>query len=185
MNSSGVVLEDPIVVGRGLASRALLLTVRRVGRRLVKKICALLRSDDQGLALIEIAMVMPIFLILMLGIFTFGVALNNQLILTQAVGAGAQYLQQIRSNTTNPCADAAAKVKGAATNLDTTQITITVTMNGTTPSQPGNSCSGHQSDLVQGAPVSVSATYPCNLTIYGVNYAPSCLLRASVTEYEY
>jgi Flp pilus assembly protein TadG len=185
VKSSGRVHIDAMVVRRGLTSEVPSKLVRLAVSGLAKKTRALLRSDDQGLALIEIAMVMPIFLIVMLGIFTFGVALNNQLILTQAVGAGAQYLQQIRSNTTNPCADAAARVKSAATYLDTTQIVVTVTMNGTTPSQPGNSCSGHQSDLVQGAPVSVAATYPCNLSIYGVNYAPGCLLHAQVTEYEY
>jgi hypothetical protein len=32
----------------------------------------------------------------------------------------------------------------------------------------------------------VTATYPCNLAIYGKNYAPNgCLLSATVTEYEY
>lgn len=166
---------------RGAASK----TVSFRGSGFSKRACARLRRGDEGTSLIEIAMVMPIFLLLVLGIFSFGIALNNQMTLTQAVGTGAQYLQQIRTSTTNPCDDTFKKIKNAAPYLDSTKISITVTMNGTTPSQTGNSCSGAQSNLVQGAPVSVTATYPCNLTIYGVNYAPGCLLRAQVTEYEY
>ncbi len=174
-----------MVVTRGLTSKSPLKPVLRAGRGLVNKTRVLLRCGDQGLALIEIAMVMPIFLILMLGIFTFSIAINNQMTLTQAVGTGAQYLQQIRSSTTDPCADTFAKIRSAAYYLDSTQITVTVTMNGTTPSQSGNSCSGAQTNLVQGASVSVSATYPCNLKVYGVDFSPSCLLHAQVTEYEY
>jgi Flp pilus assembly protein TadG len=185
LNSSCVAKEDAMVAGRGFSSNGPLKPVRIAGRGFTKKLRVFLRSGDQGLALIEIAMVMPIFLILMLGIFTFSITLNNQLTLTQAVGTGAQYLQQIRTNTTDPCADTFAKIKSAAYYLDSTKISITVTMNGTTPTQTGNSCSNTQSNLVQGAPVSVAATYPCNLTIYGVNYAPGCLLHAQVTEYEY
>lgn len=145
---------------------------------------SLARRQDGG-ALIEIALTLPIFLSVLLGIFKFGIAFSNQLTLTQAVGVGAQYLQQIRTNTSDPCADTFAKIKGAAPFLTPSKITVTVTMNGTTPSQAGNTCSGSQSSLVQGASVTVGATYPCDLTIYGVNFARSCQLQAQVTEYEY
>ena len=146
---------------------------------------SLLCAGEDGAALVEFALVLPIFLLVMLGIFKFGFAFSNQLTLTQAVGTGAQYLQQIRTNTTDPCRDTFTKIKGAAPYLDVTKLVVSVTMNGTTPSQSGNSCLGAQTNLVQGAPVSVATTYPCDLTIYGINFAPGCLLHAKVTEYEY
>ena len=62
---------------------------------------------------------------------------------------------------------------------------MTVTMNGTTPTQTGNSCAGSQTNLVQGSPVTVYATYPCTLAVYGVSFASGCQLSAKVTEYEY
>ena len=77
------------------------------------------------------------------------------------------------------------RIKNAAPNLTSSKISVTVTMNGTTPTQTGNTCSGAQTDLVQGGPVSVSATYPCSLSIYGVTFGSSCQLQAKVTEYEY
>ncbi|MGA2671601.1 MAG: TadE/TadG family type IV pilus assembly protein [Terracidiphilus sp.] len=157
-------------------------TARFKTRSLGERICA----GSEGAAMVEMALMFPIFLILMTAIFTFGIAINNQLTLTQAVGAGAQYLQTIRTSTTNPCSDTFTAIKNAAPSLTSSKITVTVTMNGITPTQTGNSCSGAQTDLQQQTPVTVTATYPCNLSIYGKNYAPNgCALSATVTEYEY
>ena len=33
-----------------------------------------------------------------------------------------------------------------------------------------------------GAPAQVTATYPCNLSVYGISYAPGCTLTAQITE---
>jgi hypothetical protein len=35
------------------------------------------------------------------------------------------------------------------------------------------------------APVTVYATYPCNIAVYGITIFSSCQLQAKVTEYEY
>jgi Flp pilus assembly protein TadG len=135
--------------------------------------------------LVEFAFLLPVFLLLVTGIFSFGLAISNQLTLTQALGTGAQYLQQIRGSTTDPCSDTFAAIKNAAPYLDSTTIKVTVTINGTAPSQTGNSCPGAQSNLTAGVPVTVSATYPCTLTVYSMNFASGCQLSAMVTEYEY
>jgi len=99
------------------------------------------------------------------------------------VGSGGQYLQTIRTSTTDPCAATIAAIEGAAPNLHSANISMTLTMNGTKVS--GNSCSGDQSDLVEGGSVTVYASYPCNLFVYGLNLGTSCKLQAQVTEYEY
>jgi Flp pilus assembly protein TadG len=146
-----------------------------------------MRSGDQGSALVEIALVMPMLLAVITAICAFAVAFNNQLTLTSAVGSGAQYLQLIRLTTTNPCADTLTAIENAAPNLTPASINLSINFNGTTVTS--NSCAGDQSYLVQGQSVTVSATYPCALPImpmgYGTKFVSSCQLAAKVTEYEY
>jgi hypothetical protein len=79
---------------------------------------------------------------------------------------------------------------GAAPNLTssgTNGIQLTITLdNGAYSQGPAAAstitCTGGTAYLLQATSASIVATYPCNLTIYGVNYAPSCKLHASVTE---
>lgn len=144
---------------------------------------ARLCRGEEGGAMVEIALTVPVLLGVMTGIITFGIAYSNQLTLTQAVGSAGQYLAQIRTSTTDPCASTFTALKNAAPSLKSSDISMTVTMNGT--ALTSTSCSGSQTYLVQGTPVSVYATYPCSLSIYGIKFAGSCQLAAKVTEYEY
>jgi Flp pilus assembly protein TadG len=148
------------------------------------RILARLRNSEGG-ALVEMALVLPVFMLVMTGIFSIGTAYSNQLTLTQAVGSGAQYLQQIRTSTTDPCSDTFTAIKNAAPGFSTANLNVTVTMNGVTPTQTGNSCAGAQTNLAEGTTVSVAATYPCNISVYGFKFSSSCLLNAQVSEYEY
>jgi Flp pilus assembly protein TadG len=154
---------------------------------------ALLHSGEQGSALIEIALVLPILMALITGLCAFGVAFNNQLTLTQAVGAGGQYLQTIRTVSPangDPCASALTAIENAAPSLKASSINVTVTINGTAV-ETGSSCTAGATAFAgsQGEPVTVAATYPCVLPImpmgYGTKFVSNCQLSASVTEYEY
>jgi Flp pilus assembly protein TadG len=139
---------------------------------------------EDGNSLIEFTLTLPVLMAVLTAIFEFGLAFNNQLQLTQAVGAGAQYLQQIRSTTTDPCKDTITTIEGSAPTLRPSSITLTLTMNGNAP-VTGGTCSGDQSELAQGEPVTVYASYPCNIAIYGFKFSSACNLTAQVTEYEY
>jgi Flp pilus assembly protein TadG len=150
-----------------------------LGRRLR----TFLGSGQEGSALIEIALTMPMLLAVITAIFTFGVGFNNQLTLTSAVGAGAQYLQLIRTTTTDPCKDTLTALSNAAQSLKSSSISLSFNFDGVAVT--GNSCAGDQVDLVQGEPVTVTATYPCVLAIYGTKFTNACQLSAKVTEYEY
>ncbi|MGO9338082.1 MAG: TadE/TadG family type IV pilus assembly protein [Terracidiphilus sp.] len=143
----------------------------------------LLHASERGSALVEMALVLPMLMVLITGVCAFGMAFNNQLTLTSAVSAGTQYLQLIRTSTTNPCADTLSAIEGSAPGINGTNISLTFKLNGTTVS--GSSCAGDQTYLVQGTPVTVTATYPCNLPIYGMKFTNTCQLSAKVTEYEY
>jgi len=157
---------------------------RAKGRRLR----GLFTRGEEGGALIEMALTAPALLLIFTGLITFATAFKNQIVLTQATGVAGQYLAQIRTTSTNPCSDVFSALKNAAPGLASANISVSVTMNGTTPTQTGNSCSGSQTDLVQGSPVTVYATYPCTLSIYsvaGFKLGSGCQLQAEVTEYEY
>jgi Flp pilus assembly protein TadG len=140
-------------------------------------------TRETGNALVEFAFVLPMMMVVITGLYSFGVTLNNQIALTQATGAGAQYLITLRGNTTDPCADTLTAIQSAAPNLNTSALNLTVTMNGTAVS--GKSCAGQSSNLMSGQPVTVATTYPCSLLIYGLNLGSGCQLSAQVTEFEY
>jgi Flp pilus assembly protein TadG len=140
------------------------------------------RGED-GNALVEIALILPVFLALVTGIGSFAIALGNKLTLVQATDAGGRYLQQIRASTTDPCADTMTAITNASPSLASANIGLTVTMNGTAVN--AKTCSGDQTDLVQGAAVTVATTYPCTLSVYGIHFANSCQLTSQVTEFEY
>jgi Flp pilus assembly protein TadG len=143
------------------------------------------RAGEEGSAVIELALILPVFLGILMGLLVFGLYFNTYLSLTQAVGSGAQYLQQIRQSTTNPCQDTYNALIQAAPNLNSSLIGFSLNLNGTP--ENSTSCSGAQTLLVSNSPATVTATYPCSLVIMGVNYATSgaCPLTVSVTEFEY
>jgi Flp pilus assembly protein TadG len=147
---------------------------------------ARLRRAQEGNAMVEIALVLPMLALLVLGLMSVATMFMNYLDLTEATGSGAQHLQLIRTSTTDPCQDTYLAITQAAPNLTPANLSLSFNLNGTRVS--GDTCVGDASVLqaAQGMPVSVTATYPCNLTIYGVNYAPNgCTLSATQTEFEY
>lgn len=167
------------------------------GSAKARKICAFVRSrrvwDEHGSMLVEIGLSVPLLLLMFTGIFDFGIAYNNQLTLIQAVGAGGEYLQQIRTSTTNPCADTLTAIENAAPTLTPGNISLALNLNGTKEPSSGTpttslSCSGAQSNLTAQTPVTVTATYPCSLPLIftrGGTWTSTCSLSATVTEYEY
>jgi Flp pilus assembly protein TadG len=150
------------------------------------------RGGSAGAAIVELALALPFLLIFMTGLFTFGVALNNYLMLTDAVSVSGRQLAISRGNTTNPCTTVTAAFFGVSPLLSTSSLQFEITINGTVVSGSGwtasPSCSssstttGAAGNLVQGANAQVYARYPCKLEIYGANFAPSCYLYAQTTE---
>ena len=159
--------------------RETVLAARKAAARMIAR----WRREQSGSSLIEFALVLPVMLLVMTGIFSFSMALYRQEQLTQAVGAGGQYLQQIRTSTTDPCKDTYNAITSAAPALTGSSITLTITMGSTNVT--GTSCAGDQTDLTQGGNVTVAATYPCTLTGYKYTFGSACTLYAKVTEYEY
>lgn len=145
---------------------------------------------EKGSAMVEFALVLPVLLLVITGIFSFGIVLNNYLELTDAVAIGAQQLSISRGNSTDPCATTASVIYNAAPYLSSSKIGLTFVLNGTTygpyvgasaTTCPSDSTSdGAAGNLVRGQSAQVIATYPCVLSVYGYNF--NCDLHAQITE---
>ena len=140
-----------------------------------------LARQDDGQALLEFAVSLPILLVCVTGILAFGLALNNYVMLTNATDDGARTLTISRGQTTDPCATTVNAVYAAAPVLRQTGYTFAITLNGT--QYTGTTCSSAAAvaNMVQGAKAQVTVTYPCSLAMYRMNAAPGCMLQASTT----
>jgi Flp pilus assembly protein TadG len=142
-------------------------------------------GDAEGGALLETAVALPVFLMLLTGIFSFGAAYSNKMALANGVGVAWQRLQQLRTTTTDPCKDTLAALAAAAPGLDPTKLQLSLTLAGVSNPYTTSTCSGAQSYLTTGSTFTVKATYPCHLSVLGYSYGSSCQLAAAVSEYEY
>jgi Flp pilus assembly protein TadG len=154
------------------------------GRRLAR--------SESGQAVVEFALILPILMLVIVGIFKFGVSFNNYLSLTDAVRSGARQLSLERgqggSDPNVPCQDTVARVTSAAGGLDLPALTITVEpdANDLDPTHKyvvvGSSpATGICTALTAGNPAKVTATYPCDAEILGIDFAPGCQLTATAT----
>jgi Flp pilus assembly protein TadG len=152
----------------------------RFPRRLVR---ALLRAGDEGSALVEFALILPMLMLLTTGILVFGVAMNNYMQLTNAVSIGARTLAISAQLTADPCATGYAAITGAAPNLNPSNFTFTYMLNGT--KYTGATCNTALAagNLSSGSNVTVTATYPLNLSVYGKVFSQSnAVLSSTSTE---
>lgn len=165
-----------------------------------------LLGDDRGQSLVEFAFLAVVLFPLLLGIIKFGIALNNYLALTSATTLAAQAVGVSRGNTLDPCLVVAQAIDGQTpfTNPQVQQgVTVTLAITyiptGTTTATSASgspwsgtaanfSCpstsntSGSAADLVAGYNAAVTTSYPCNLVIYGINFAPNCKLTSETQE---
>ncbi|HTQ54106.1 MAG TPA: TadE/TadG family type IV pilus assembly protein [Bryobacteraceae bacterium] len=137
------------------------------------------RAGNRGGSLIEFTLVMPVLLLVMTGLVSFGFALHNELVLTNAVSTGAQLLSFSRGQTSDPCATASTAIKNAAPSLGS-GITFSFVINGTT--YTGTSCTAGAAKMVQGANAQVTGSYPCTLAVFGESF-PNCALKSQITEF--
>lgn len=59
------------------------------------------RGSERGTAFVEFALILPVFMMLVLGLFTGGLAYNQKVTLTQAVREGARYGAALPKSQTN------------------------------------------------------------------------------------
>ena len=120
---------------------------------------------EEGQALVEFALVLPLFVTLVFAIIQFGIAFHDYLVLTDAVRAGARTAAVSRT-TPDPRAAGEAAVRRAAVNLDAPQLAVSVA------AKPG---------WTRGSDVTVSASYPYSIDVFGLD-VKSGRLSSTTTE---
>ena len=130
-------------------------------------------DDRRGVSLLEFAIGLPVLMLISIGMIKFGVAMGNYVMLTSAASQGATVLALARG-TTSPYTSTTTAITNAAPSLVAGSITTTVRVNGTTC----NTNSGCAALLTAGATAQVTVTYPCDLSVMGVNYKANCTLSA-------
>ena len=108
------------------------------------------RSED-GQAATELALVLPILLVILMAIAQFGILFNNYITLTDATRTGARKAAVSRFTGEHGAA-AGLAVRAAASNLTPSKLSVSVTSDDWT---------------VPGSDVVVTATYPYDLNILG------------------
>ena len=109
-------------------------------------------TSEQGQTMAEFAVVLPILVVLLFGIMQFGIAFNNYVTLTDAARAGARKAAVSR-NSGDPAGDCKKAVLAAADNLDQAVL------------DPRVQCT---SSWAAGSDVEVDASYPYNITLFGL-----------------
>jgi Flp pilus assembly protein TadG len=143
-----------------------------------------LRRED-GQALVEFALVLPILLMVATGITSFGLVFYHYITIEDAVRSGARTLSLGRGNTApspnDPCTEAQNATFNSAVDAGLQRTNIHLIVNGV-PMQPG-SCPGTGSNWNQGNTATVTATVPCTINIVGLNLScPGGNITAQATD---
>jgi len=96
------------------------LPVHRLGRKLKPE-------SDEGTALVELAISLPILLTLLTGAASFALAFYSLQQLSNATTTGVQIVAANQGLVSDPCEAAASAVEGALPNWTTTKLTFTMT----------------------------------------------------------
>jgi Flp pilus assembly protein TadG len=149
---------------------------------------------DDGQVLVETALVLPIFLLIVTGTLIFGIFTMQMMSLTEGVSNAGRVLSVNAGTTLDPCSLAATSVQNASPGVNSANlsysITLTPAVGGTSTTYSGATCSststttGAAGNLKSGGIVTITATYTgCSLKYFGANLTPSgCSMSKSITE---
>ncbi len=158
---------------------------QEAGRRpsLTARLRDLATHDESGSAVAEMAfVVVPLMVLMITGMVFFGIALNNDLALNNAVQAGAEQLALLRGNVSDPCASTVTDVQNAAPGLAASSLRYTVTLGGTSYSSSGTTTPSCASVTMTTGDVAVlTVTYPVTVNVFAFG-SHTYTMSASTTE---
>jgi Flp pilus assembly protein TadG len=140
------------------------------------------RSKEEGSALVEMAVTLPVVMLIMTGLFSFSIALYQKLLLSEAISVGGRMLAVDRGDT-DPCKTIATAIYANAPGLTQANINLTFVLNGVSTNAatcPGTSGAAN-SNMVAGQAAQIQATYPCTFMVYSKSFA-ACSMQTVVTE---
>lgn len=140
-----------------------------------------LLDDRRGATAVEFGLLAPLLFLLLMGIIQFSITFNNYIELTEAVRTGGRNFAISRATASaTPYSTTVSAIQSSAANLTAANITVTTSVNGTACATD-TACASDLSTAA-GDPATVSATYPCNLTVMGFNFLPSCTLSSQTSD---
>lgn len=131
------------------------------------------RRRDCGGSLVEFALVLPVLMLIITGLFSVSIALNSYSLLTNDVNAGARTLALSRGQTTpalaasDPCAYAIKAANNAAPLLSKSTIAYNITWTPQTGSGGSYTTTCPGLVMAAGDSIQLKAVYPAPLAIYG------------------
>jgi Flp pilus assembly protein TadG len=142
----------------------------------------LLRNEDGG-PLVEFAMVFPMLVAIMTGIFYLGIGMAEYIQLTNATDIAAREIsisRGVSALAADPCNTGTTYFEASAPNLAPSNLTFVYTINGT--GHTGTSCTSLAlTSASQGENVEVQVTYPIHLGIYNLGWS-TIQLKSQTTE---
>jgi Flp pilus assembly protein TadG len=129
--------------------------------------------SEHGQTLVEFAMVLPLLALVLFAVIQFGIVYNNYISLTDAVRAGAR-----KGAVSRMVADPVGTTKQAV--IDSASPDL----NTSSPCTSGNVCVTVTSDWQPGDTVTVQATYPYSLNLFGIVVASGTLTSKTVERVE-
>ena len=165
----------------------------RVNARSVRnRVRAGLRRSEEGQSLVEFALVLPMLMFIVMGLFAFGFYISYYQAITQAVGSAGQQVAASRGVITDPCATALTALEGASPLYinpakASVQVLFEAKGDSSYTSLGTNTCSGTESSVLGvssggSIEVIVTYTYPCVIPYQKMICHP---IIAGVTEYVY
>jgi Flp pilus assembly protein TadG len=136
---------------------------------------------ERGQAVVELALVLPIFLLLLLGVVQFGSVFRDYIALTDATRVGARQASVARSIQPASSRETSivTKTRNAAVNLDPNRVVVTVELrNPLGVLQTPNSA---DTSWQQSGDVTVRATYPFKVNLFGMVFFTGTL-KSRTTE---
>ncbi len=144
---------------------------------------ARLFTEEDGGPLVEFAMVLPMLVTVMTGIFYLGVGLAQYIQLTNATDIASRQIsisRGVSSLAADPCNTGTTYFESAAPNLAPSSLTFTYTVNGV--SKTATTCTSLAlTSASQGETETVQVSYPVHLGIYGVGWS-TVTLKAQTSE---
>lgn len=139
-------------------------------------------GGEEGGALVELGVSLPIIFLVMTGIFAFSIGLYQKLSLAEGISSGGRTLAVSRG-ATDPCATTASAITAAAPSLSSSNMKLTFVVNGTTVvnNVAASSASCSSTTMTAGNSASVTGTYPCSIGIFRMTF-PSCSMSFQVAE---
>jgi Flp pilus assembly protein TadG len=144
---------------------------------LLSRLRCFLVADSDGSALVEMAVILPMMMLLITGTCSLGVVLNNYLVLTNATQNGAMQMAVSAGQTgLDPCQLAASNIAATSPALNAANITYTFYFSGAPSGQTqvgpftgttASTCTGDAQYMTADSTVSVTTNYPVQLMIFG------------------